>query len=84
MSAVEYFRVGVRTHAILLAEDLLSASYLDTGNRGFFGCPIREWVPQNMTGIEPARDPTRVLVEHGRGSGLSRIRLAILPVGTER
>jgi hypothetical protein len=80
MSAVEYFRVGVRTHAILLAEGLLSAS----GNRGFFGCPIREWVPQNMTGIEPARDPTRVLVEHGRGSGLSRIRLAILPEGTER
>jgi hypothetical protein len=56
MSAVEYFRVGARTHAILLAEDLLSTSYLDTGNRGFFGCPIRGWVPQNMTGIGQRSD----------------------------
>ena len=71
-------------HFILPAEGLPSESYFDTGNRGFFDCPIREWVPQNMSGIEPAKDPTWVLPEHGRGSGLSRIRPAMLPEGTER
>jgi hypothetical protein len=42
MSAVEYFHVELRTHSILLAKGLPSESYLDTGNRGFFDCPIRE------------------------------------------
>jgi hypothetical protein len=32
-------------------------NYLDPANRGFFGCPIREWVPQNMSDSEPAKDP---------------------------
>ncbi|WP_419728511.1 Hint domain-containing protein [Lichenicola sp.] len=32
----EFFHVELDTHAILLAEDLATESYLDTGNRGLF------------------------------------------------
>jgi hypothetical protein len=34
---VEYFHIELDGHAILLAEGLPAESYLDTGNRGFFG-----------------------------------------------
>jgi autotransporter passenger strand-loop-strand repeat protein len=34
---VDYFHVELDTHAILLAAGLPAESYLDTGNRGFFG-----------------------------------------------
>jgi hypothetical protein len=36
-SSVEYYHVELDMHAILLAEGLPAESYLDTGNRGFFG-----------------------------------------------
>jgi hypothetical protein len=35
--AVDYYHVELDQHAILLAEGLPAESYLDTGNRGFFG-----------------------------------------------
>ena len=34
---VEYFHVELDEHGILLAEGLVAESYVDTGNRGFFG-----------------------------------------------
>jgi hypothetical protein len=37
LSAVEYFHVELDAHGILIAEGLPAESYLDTGNRGFFG-----------------------------------------------
>ncbi len=36
-TSVDYYHVELDTHAILLAEGLPAESYLDTGNRGFFG-----------------------------------------------
>jgi hypothetical protein len=36
-TAVDYYHVELDQHAILLAEGLPAESYLDTGNRGFFG-----------------------------------------------
>jgi hypothetical protein len=36
-TSVDYYHVELDRHAILLAEDLPTESYLDTGNRGFFG-----------------------------------------------
>jgi hypothetical protein len=36
-SSIEYFHVELGTHAILIAEGLPAESYLNTGNRGFFG-----------------------------------------------
>jgi hypothetical protein len=36
-TSVDYFHVELESHAILLAEGLPAESYLDTGNRGFFG-----------------------------------------------
>jgi hypothetical protein len=36
-TSVEYFHVELDSHSILLAEGLPAESYLDTGNRGFFG-----------------------------------------------
>jgi hypothetical protein len=37
LRSVDYFHVELDAHAILVAEGLLTESYLDTGNRGFFG-----------------------------------------------
>ena len=37
LPSVRYFHVELERHAILLAEGLPAESYLDTGNRGFFG-----------------------------------------------
>ena len=37
LARVEYFHVELDRHSILLAEGLPTESYLDTGNRGFFG-----------------------------------------------
>jgi len=36
-TSVDYYHVELERHAILLAEGLPAESYLDTGNRGFFG-----------------------------------------------
>jgi hypothetical protein len=36
-TSVEYFHIELESHSILLAEGLPVESYLDTGNRGFFG-----------------------------------------------
>jgi hypothetical protein len=36
-TSVDYYHVELDAHAILLAEGLPAESYLDTGNRGFFG-----------------------------------------------
>lgn len=36
MTAVTYYHVELDRHAVLLAENLASESYLDTGNRGWF------------------------------------------------
>jgi hypothetical protein len=36
-TSVDYYHVELDRHAILLAEGLPAESYLDTGNRGFFG-----------------------------------------------
>jgi hypothetical protein len=36
-ASVDYYHVELDAHAILLAEGLPAESYLDTGNRGFFG-----------------------------------------------
>jgi hypothetical protein len=36
-TAVDYYHVELDRHAVLLAEGLPAESYLDTGNRGFFG-----------------------------------------------
>lgn len=36
-TAVDYYHVELESHAILLAEGLPAESYLDTGNRNFFG-----------------------------------------------
>jgi antigen 43 len=36
LRSVDYFHVELDGHAILVAEGLLTESYLDTGNRGFF------------------------------------------------
>ncbi|HUB12280.1 MAG TPA: Hint domain-containing protein [Acetobacteraceae bacterium] len=36
-ASVEYFHVELISHGILLANGLAAESYLDTGNRGFFG-----------------------------------------------
>jgi hypothetical protein len=35
--AVSYFHIELESHDVLLAEGLPAESYLDTGNRGFFG-----------------------------------------------
>jgi len=36
-TSVEYFHIELDAHAVLLAEGLPAESYLDTGNRNFFG-----------------------------------------------
>ena len=85
MSAVEYFRVGVRTHAILLAEDLLSASHLETGQPWrFFGLSHSRMGATKHDGHRAGQRP-----DLGAGRAWARIwalrdPLCQLPEGTER
>jgi hypothetical protein len=57
-NSIEYFHVELNAHAILIAEGLPAESYLDTGNRGFFGNSTEP--PVLHPGLTDERDnPTR-------------------------